>query len=582
MRKTAIALIFAVMLGSIPVALSAQSGEDAKFKKFQDNFWDAYFKFFPTQASIQGYPKYRDKLEDPSSGAVTKFHEGLDAFNQELVSKIDKTNLSMENQVECNMMLDFMDLQFLEFESILPWEYNPLFYNNIFVESVRTLLARSPQAGDAIICAVSRAKAIPGLVKRAKDNLKTPPAEYTSAAIAQMPGIIEFFRSEVAKLSGNSATLMAETPKVVAALEDWQRYLQGELQAKSTGNFRLGEAHLKMLRLKSQGTMDIVRDVAARSVAEAENIRREMVLVCIPYFDLMYPDINIEELGKAKGEKGAKQIIIQSVLDKLKSYHGTKDEYTPRMAAIAESMRKFIEDNKLAPLPSQTLKVEAMPAYLTATTRSFLDAPGAFDPAGNYTLYIQQVPAAWSPEQINAMLEEYNNFSLDFVTAQYIFPGEFAPLALSRKTATPLKNMTANQALLKAWPLYLQGKIVEAGFNQFDLKARLYQLKLQLKNLILFQIDMNVHEGNYTKEKAVDYMIHTGFISPVEAEQLWNYIALNPGEAAITYIGLQEINDLEAEYKKIKGTSFTVNDFLGKLVDAGALPLRDLKLKLAS
>ena len=581
MRKTAIALIFAVMLGSIPVALSAQSGEDAKFKKFQETFWDSYFKFFPTQASIQGYPKYRDKLEDPSSGAVTKFHEGLDAFNQELVSKIDKTRMSMENQIECNMMLDFMDLQFLEFESILPWEYNPLFYNEIFVESVRTLLARSPQLPDAVTSAVSRAKAIPGLVKRAKDNLKTPPAEYTSAAIAQMPGIIEFYRTEVAKLSGNSAALMAETPKVVAALEDWQRYLQGELQAKSTGNFRLGDAHLKMLRLKSQGTLDIVRDLGTKSNADAENIRRQMLLVCIPFFNIMYPDIDIEELGKTKGEK-AKQIIIQNVLDKLKTYHGTKDDYTPRMATIAENMRKFIEDSKLVPLPSQTLKVEVMPAYMPATTRTFLDAPGAFDPAGNYTLYIQQVPASWTPDQINSMLEEYNNFSLDFVTAQYVFPGEFVPLALSRKNATPLKNMTANQALLKAWPIYLQTKIVEAGFNEYDIKARLYQLKLQLKNIVLFQLDMNVHEGNYTKEKAVDYMARMGFISAAEAEQLWSYIALNPGEAAITYIGLQEINDLEAEYKKTKGTSFTVSDFLNQLINAGALPLRDLKIKLAS
>jgi hypothetical protein len=44
----------------------------------------------------------------------------------------------------------------------------------------------SQSAAVAAIAAAARAKLLPGLMKRAKENLKTPPQEYTQAAIRQM------------------------------------------------------------------------------------------------------------------------------------------------------------------------------------------------------------------------------------------------------------------------------------------------------------------------------------------------------------------------------------------------------------
>ncbi|MFO7732154.1 MAG: DUF885 domain-containing protein, partial [Candidatus Aminicenantes bacterium] len=77
MRKTAIALAVVALLAYGTGALFAQPAEDAKFKKFQDTLWDTYFKFYPTAGTLQGYTKYNDKLEDPTSGALDKFHEAL-------------------------------------------------------------------------------------------------------------------------------------------------------------------------------------------------------------------------------------------------------------------------------------------------------------------------------------------------------------------------------------------------------------------------------------------------------------------------------------------------------------------------
>src|SRR5512137_210935 len=109
MKRTAILVAALAIFACATGALLAQSPEDAKFKKFQDTFWDTYFKFYPTAGTLQGYTKYNDKLEDPSEGALDKFNEALTAFNTELVSKLDMTKLSAENQLEREMILDFID-----------------------------------------------------------------------------------------------------------------------------------------------------------------------------------------------------------------------------------------------------------------------------------------------------------------------------------------------------------------------------------------------------------------------------------------------------------------------------------------
>jgi hypothetical protein len=579
MKKTVIVLAVLTVFACGTGALLAQGPEDAKFKKFQDTFWDAYFKFYPTAGTVQGFTKYNDKLEDPSEGALDKFNEILDGFNQELVSKIDKTKLSADNQLEHEMYLDFLDLEFLKLQYVLPWEDNPLMYNELFVQSLRSLLVKNGASG--VASATARAKLIPGLVKRAKDNLKTPPQEYTQAAIDQMPAVIDFYRVEIPKLSGGAAGLQAELTKAVAALEDYQRYLKGELLTKSSGNFRMPDAHLRTLRMKTQGNLPILEEVVQRSLADFNNIRREMFLVCIPFYKIMFPNVDIEQLGRTKGEEQTRNIVIQGVLDKIKGDHVGRDEFIGRITQAAAGIKGFIQQQGLMNLPEENLAIEPMPAYCADGIWTRLMTPGAFETAGPYTLFVNPIPAAWSAEDATSFLEEHNNYYLDFMGIQKIYPGTFAAAYFTHKDPSVIKRMAANQGLIKGWPIFLEELFMESGYGNYDLRMRLNQLKLQLKTVIDFQMDINVHEGTWTKEKVVEYMTVRGFMTKAEAERRWNQIVLSPCEGALPYIGYQEILDMEKDQRKLKGEAFNVKDFLQKLVSHGAIPLRALKTRVA-
>jgi uncharacterized protein (DUF885 family) len=140
--------------------------------------------------------------------------------------------------------------------------------------------------------------------------------------------------------------------------------------------------------------------------------------------------------------------------------------------------------------------------------------------------------------------------------------------------------MHPNLPLIRAWPVFMEETLITSGFRNYDLMLRLNQLKLLLKAVMDFQVELNIHQGGMTKKDAINYLTIKGFQSQVEAEGKVNRIILKPGDCAYTYIGYQEILDMQKEYKKLKGESYSHKEFFKKLLSYGALPLRHLKNKI--
>jgi len=582
MKRT---LTVLTVLAILAAGLAAQNAEDTKFKKYQEALWDTYFRFFPTSGTMAGYAKFGERLEDLSEGAVEKFHDSLDALNGELVTKVDRTKLSPDMQVEHEMLVDFLDLEFVKFEMLLPWEYNPLFYNHLFVNSIRGLLVKNSAALDARVkSATERAKQLPGLIKRAKENLKTPPQIYTETALKQLPAIIDFYRTEVPTLTGgaaNQAAFLTEVGKVVAALEEYKTFLQTELLPKSTGNFRIGDqAHLRMLRMMTQ-TSQTMEEYLARVKADKNNIRREMAIVILPLYPLMYPKVNMDQVVAQRGDEGAKNYFIQGVFDKTKSEHATKETFIPQVAASVARVKDFLTQNQLVELPADNLPIEPMPPYMRGISWYLLDKPGAFEPSGSYAFYMAPFADDMPADQVNSLLEEYNNFYIDFFTVRNVYPGTFIPTVLTRRDPSVIKRLAPNRALLQGWPVLLQETLMTSGYGNYDLRMHLNQLKNQLKMAISFEIDLNIHQGGISKEDAINYMTRSGFMTTAEAERIWNHVILNPGDLSLTYIGYQEILDMAKDYQKLKGDQYNQKEFLQRLLSYGAIPLRTLKTRMA-
>ncbi|MBN1272199.1 MAG: DUF885 family protein [Candidatus Aminicenantes bacterium] len=582
MKKIFSPVVLVVFVLFCAGSLLAQ-GEDGKFQKTLEKYLEEYWKFFPTTATMAGFHKFDNELENFSEKNLEKWMDTLDSFNQEFVAKIDKSKLSPNVQIDHEIIVNGMDLERLKIESLVPWDYNPLIYNNILKNCIKSLFdgdfaPLETRAKNAL----ERLKDLPGFLKEAKKSLKTPPQIYTQKAIDNFPAILDFYKTDIPALIGSAPAdlapkLQEESAKVVAALEDYQNYLQNELLAKSTGNPFLGqEAHTKLLRHTLLNDIPI-QELINRSKADYNNIRREMALVCLPFFRIMYPNINIEQMASQRSEQENQNIVIKGVFDKIKENNVSKESYIESLKQTSEEIKNYITKNQLLDLPGESLEIAPMPPLMQGCDWTRLVTPGMYEQDGGYTLMIHPIPDTWSEEQVQSFFEEYTPFLTYFWTIRYIFPGTFMPFTVTRSKSSLVQKMYPNETLMAAWPVYVEEMFILSGFGKFDLRLRLNQLKLLLRAVIDFQMELNIHQSGMDKERVVNYMVRSGFQSQLEAEKKYESILLNPGKAALAYVGYQEILDMEKRAKSSLGDSFNQKEFLNKLLSFGMIPIRNLK-----
>jgi hypothetical protein len=294
----------------------------------------------------------------------------------------------------------------------------------------------------------------------------------------------------------------------------------------------------------------------------------------------MDPRINLDNPPPNLNEDQLMNITIKHVLDKIKVEHVAKEDYINRIKTSAEEIKNFIIQNEVIELPENNLDIVPMPAESQGITWTCLTSPGVYESSSAFSLQITPIPEDWEEDKTKSFLEEYNNFLIYLWTVRKAYPGQFVPLFYTRKNPSIVRNLYPNMPLIKGWPITLEEELILKGFGNYDLKLRLNQLKLLLKAVIDFKLELNIHQGSMTKEMAIAYMTRGGFQTQAEAERKWNRIILNPVDCAYTYVGFQEILDMEKEYKNLKGDSFSKKEFLQKLLSYGALPIRHLKKKI--
>jgi len=584
MRKFLTVLFILVFsLTSAGILMSQDNKEDAKFYKTLEEYLDSLWKFYPTQATLAGFHEYDDQLEDFSSRNVTKQYEKLDELNKSFIVDIDQTILSPEAKMDHSVIVDGLSLEFLQHEGLLPWEYDPLFYNKIIYNCVRPLMTGdfgTPE--DRAKNAAKRLSNLPKFLKEAMKNLKTPPQLSTQTAIKQFPAIMNFYQNEMPQLiqeapDSQKSDLQKNLAAVIPALNEYQTYLSSELLPKSTGNFRLLQAHVKMARMSYQNLTPL-QQIAEIAKADINNIRREMALICVSFYKIMDPKFDVEKPPSNLTDEQVRNIIISHVLNKLKVVHPAKENFIETLTASQQEVKNFIQEKELLDnLPETELKIEEMPEVFQMGNRFRLVTPGVYDDSNQYTLQIAPLDKDLSEEDIQAVLEEYNDYILPFYSARNVYPGPFVPAYFTLKNASLAQKLYPNKAIFYGWPLFVEEMMAMSGIEDYDLRLRLHQLKMKLTAAIDFILDLQIHEGSMTKEQAVNYMTRMGFQSEIEAERNWDRIVLMPLEAGYAYVGYQAMLDMEKNYKKIKGDAFSKKEFLQQILSHGPIPLRLLR-----
>jgi hypothetical protein len=164
--------------------------------------------------------------------AIAAYHEVLAQ-----AQAIDRAALGLDEQVDHDLLMAHVRTRLFEMETLRLHEVNPAM---VFALGQTNALFLRPGAlpDSAVRGAVAELQRLPAVLARAKLNLKNPARTWTENGLVQAGYARLLLRDYVPKAVVDSAALKAELVAAVgpalAAVDDFERWLQRDLLPRST------------------------------------------------------------------------------------------------------------------------------------------------------------------------------------------------------------------------------------------------------------------------------------------------------------------------------------------------------------
>jgi uncharacterized protein (DUF885 family) len=157
-------------------------------------------------------------------------------------------------------------------------------------------------------------------------------------------------------------------------------------------------------------------------------------------------------------------------------------------------------------------------------------------------------------------------------------PGHFVQLEYSNRAERIVPKVFLNGPMVEGWATYIATQLVDEGFTIYPNEPygrELQQIvddKLVLRAIINAIIDIKLHTSDWPEEEAVKLMIEKGFQEEGEANGKLTRAKLSSVQLATYFAGHEAIKELLADYRKLKGSEFSLKEFNERLVSAGSPP----------
>ncbi len=239
----------------------AQQPEDAKLEDFFKKYLEESFHQRPLEASRLGDHRFDNLLDDISP----KAREGWITHTRNTLTSLGSTvaydKLSRDGQIDYEIFQNDLQRRIWLDENMHPFEEDPRTYGEYINDATYILLTSStlPKESNISNC-IARMAEMPRIVAAAKETLKNPAKPILDTAIRQNRGAISFYEKEIFELAGDTPQLdrlKAAAAPVAELLKDYQKFLETDLTAHATGEWRIGkDKFYQKLVLETDAGMD--------------------------------------------------------------------------------------------------------------------------------------------------------------------------------------------------------------------------------------------------------------------------------------------------------------------------------------
>jgi len=525
------------------------AGAQSLYDRFFDEY---YFPSNPSAATSSGIHKYDGELEDYSRAGREARLAKLKQFEAEFAK--------LPPDPDRDLVLATIRGTLLELEQIRGWEKDPDTYSSGITSSAFAIMSRNFAPPETRLRSlIARERKMPQALNEARGNLRNPPKIFTEIAIEQLPGNIDFFKNDVplAFKSVKDPKLLADfnaaNGAVIAALQEYQRFLEKEILPKSSGDFRLG----------------------------ANNYSKKLLydeMVDIPLDRLLqigYDDLHANQ--KAFRETAAKidpKRTPRQILDDLEKDHPAPDKLLDAFRETTTKLRDYIVAHKIITVPSPVPPIlEETPPFMRALTSASMDTPGPYEMVAKEAFFNVTLPEkGWPAERVEDFMRGFNRGTILSTAVHEAYPGHYVQFLWMQHVDSRVRKLLGAASNAEGWAHYCEQMMLDEGYTT-DLRLRLGQLQDALLRDARYIVGIEMHTGRRSMEQGIEFFEKEGYQTHETAVRETKRGTSNPTYLYYT-LGKLEILKLREDYRKLKGPKFSLQEFHDNFVKQGFPPIK--------
>jgi hypothetical protein len=567
---------FSAHLGALATAEAGagpRSGEphaaDARFaRQFNDFFFEQYWLRNTDQAMQIGYYRVAGMVNVPDARYREHYLRFLDYWLLQLQAA-PRTGLSERSRADWDVLDNELRYERWSLTTLREWQWNPSIYN--VAEPFALILSTdyAPLA-QRLRSVQSRLVGVPAYYEAALAALHQPTLEHTALAIEQNRGALEVFGEDLERqlaaaprVSGERGRDVSRLRAARAAIEHYIEALQG-IATSTPRSFRIGKALYEQKFQFVQQSGESASALYERALSERERVLVRMNELSQQLWGKYLP-------GAAAPEDRYERIA--RVIDKLSENHVAPADYIAAVTRLIPQLVQWIQTRDLITLdPSKPLEVRATPAYERGVAGAGIEAPGPYDPAARTYFNVDPLDQL-DAEQAESELREYNNWMLPVFIIHEAIPGHYVQLMYANRSASRIKSIFGNGAMIEGWAVYSERMMLESGYGGDAPELWLMYFKWYLRSVINVILDYGVHVLGASEASAKDLLRREGFQSEQEIAQKWQRVQRTSVQLTTYYAGFSAIYDLRERLKQQQGAGFDLKSFHQRFLSYGSAPV---------
>jgi uncharacterized protein (DUF885 family) len=503
---------------------------------------------------------------------------GTPAFNAAAVAyravlekarRIDRSRLGLDDQVDYDLLVAHVRTRLFEMETVRLHEVNPAF---VFALGQTNGLFLRPGArpDSAVAGAVRELRRLPAVLARAKGNLKNPARTWTENGIYQAYYAKLLLREYVPKAVVDSPELkrelIAAAGEALAAVEDFERWLQAELLPRSTRPPAWKPEEIEFYQFVYEQLDEYGVDEMLRIAADEERVLLE----------------EMRALARQIHPGGD----LRTVWEVMKSEAPPWEHVIPMAQRYVDMMSAWLKGPgaHIVTIPDYIDYGARLTPPMGRRVLSFGGATGGPTVAGRQSGYYILTPLEdrLTPDERASRIKAYNPYWTHVISYHEWLGHNVQIAARNAHVTRPMRRAFNSAYFSQAWSFYLERLMEEEGYYKTlpymeELKTRMARRQMRMWRVQRILTKLRMAKGEMSFDEAVSAYVEKIGMEPANAFIEVQRDSQTPASPGREIIGERAIIALRDEYQRRMGEHYSMKHFHDTLLTYGDLPFRQIR-----